>query len=50
MSEAEVENLLGTPGKINANEYFFMWYYDYPGGGSVKFDSKTRALKEWGEP
>jgi hypothetical protein len=31
----DVEQLLGSAGKVNVGEYFFIWYYDYPSRGSA---------------
>lgn len=50
MTEQDVERLLGSAGKVNVNEYFFTWYYDYPSGGSVQFNAKSRKLEAWSEP
>ena len=50
MSEGEVESLLGSPSKVNANQAFFIWYYDYPSGGDVRFDGRSRKVEAWSEP
>lgn len=50
MTEQDVERLLGSAGKVNVNEYFFTWYYDYPNGGSVQFNAKSGKLEGWNEP
>ena len=50
MSEQGVEAVLGVPGKVTVNEYFIRWYYNYPGGGSVTFDPRSRSVNAWSEP
>jgi predicted PurR-regulated permease PerM len=50
MSEQAVESFLGSPSKVDVNEYFFTWYYNYPFGGSVTFDSQSRGVEGWNEP
>jgi outer membrane murein-binding lipoprotein Lpp len=50
MSEQDVERLLGSPGKVVVSEYSFIWYYNYPSGGSVNFKGKTRKVGGWSEP
>lgn len=48
ISEAEVEALLGSPLKVNANEGYFVWWYDNL--GFVRFDTKSRKVEAWSEP
>ena len=50
MSEEEVKTLLGSPDKVEANQFFFTWYYDYPLGGKVQFDSESQRIEGWNEP
>lgn len=50
MSEGEVELLLGSPSKVNANQNFFTWYYGYPSGGDDRFDTRSRKVNGWSEP
>ena len=50
MAESEVTALLGEPGKVDVNQYFFTWHYNYPGGGSVRFDGSSRRVEAWSEP
>lgn len=50
MTEEDVRRLLGEAGKVDVNEYFFTWYYGYPGGGSVQFDTESRRVESWSEP
>ena len=50
MSEADVERLLGSPTKVEANPGFTVWYYAAPGGGEVHFDAESRKVEGWQEP
>ena len=50
MSEGDVEQLLGSPSKVNANQVFFIWYYGYPSGGHVEFNANSRKVEGWTEP
>ena len=49
MSEGDVEQLLGSPTKIDAFGSFTVWYYGYPSGGQVQFNSK-HTVQAWHEP
>jgi outer membrane protein assembly factor BamE (lipoprotein component of BamABCDE complex) len=49
MSESEVEQLLGSPSKVDNFGTFFVWYYDFPSGGHVKF-GRSRTVDGWSEP
>ena len=48
MSEADVERLLGSPSKVNANQVTFVWWYDAT--GFVRFDATSRNVVAWNEP
>ena len=50
MSEGDVEQLLGSPSKIDMLGPISIWYYDYPLGGDVKFDSDKHTVTAWSEP
>lgn len=50
LSEADVERLLGSPTRVEANPGFTVWYYDDPDGGEVHFDSQSRKVEGWQEP
>jgi hypothetical protein len=50
MSESQVRNLLGDPHKIDNNQFFKTWYWDYPAGPQVTFDGKSGLLNKWNEP
>jgi hypothetical protein len=50
MAESDVEQLLGSPSKVDVNEYFITWYYGYPSGGRVQFDAEQRIVEGWTEP
>jgi len=50
MIEGDVERLLGSPTKIDANVYSVTWYYGYPTGGSVRFDARSNVVEAWREP
>jgi hypothetical protein len=50
MAESAVQELLGSPSKVDANEITITWYYGYPIGGSVHFDAASRTVKRWTEP
>ena len=47
MSEGDVEQLLGSPSKVNMFGSFYIWHY---GSGSVQFDGDTRTVDGWHEP
>jgi hypothetical protein len=47
MTEAEVERLLGAPGRVMESRALLMWEV---GMGSVHFDPKTRRVEAWSEP
>jgi hypothetical protein len=49
MSQEEVKQRLGAPGKIDNMGFSVMWWYGYPMGGSVTFDSNG-AVTSWSEP
>lgn len=48
MSERDVESLLGSPSKVDANQVFFTWYYG--DRGYVRFDTTSRKVDGWREP
>ena len=50
MSESDVEQLLGSPSKVDVLGPVTLWYYGYPLGGQVKFEGRTRAVTGWSEP
>ncbi|WP_185752252.1 hypothetical protein [Pseudomonas fluorescens] len=50
LSEADVERLLGSPTKVNANLAFTTWEYGDSDGGYVQFDAKSRTVMGWYEP
>lgn len=51
MSEADVEQLLGSPSKVESNIVFTTWYYGhYPTGGQVQFDTTSQTVEGWHEP
>jgi len=47
MSEAEVEQLLGSPTKVDMYGVYFVWSYDR---GEVRFDGSTSTVTGWHEP
>lgn len=49
MSKAQVEQLLGPPTKINEAGVITFWYYGYPLGGWVDFNS-SGSVSGWKEP
>ena len=50
MSKDQVRAILGEPDRIEATSLGGdVWYYGYPGGGTVSFD-KNGALRMWSEP
>jgi len=49
MSESDVEQILGSPSKVDNYGSFFFWHYDYPSGGHVKF-GRSRTVEGWSEP
>ena len=51
MSESEVEQLLGSPTKVNVSRVFTVWYYAGDRSrGEVRFDGETRTVDSWYEP
>jgi hypothetical protein len=48
MSESDVEQLLGSPERIDARTAVVEW--SYPGYGSVSFDTDSHRLSRWSEP
>lgn len=51
MSEAEVEELLGSPVRVEARYARTVWYYgDMPWSGEASFDAESRKLEMWKEP
>jgi hypothetical protein len=48
MTESDVEQLLGSPEKVDANSAFVLW--SYPSFGGVKFDGRSHAVTGWSEP
>jgi hypothetical protein len=48
MTESEVEQLLGSPQNVRANEASVTWFY--PSLGNVRFDGKSHTLVAWSEP
>lgn len=50
MTETEVRSILGEPHKVDVNPVIVFWYYDFPRGGSVRFDGSSRRLEGWSEP
>lgn len=49
MSERDVEQLLGSPSKVDAFGSFTVWHYGYPSGGQVQFNAK-HTVEGWHEP
>ena len=50
MAESDVEQVLGSPSRADANEAFITWFYGYPSGGRVRFDAKSHTVQGWAEP
>jgi hypothetical protein len=48
MKESEVEQLLGSPTKVDANPLRKQWHYGT--GAYVEFDSDSRKVIGWSEP
>jgi hypothetical protein len=48
MTENDVEQLLGSPEKVDANPVFVRWWY--PSYGHVQFDGRSHTVTEWSEP
>ena len=49
MTEANVEQLLGSPTKVVANPVFIRWVYG-DGLAHVMFDSNSHTVEGWSEP
>ena len=49
MSEGDVEQLLGSPTKVDNYGNFIIWHYGYPPGGEVQFN-KSHTVEGWHEP
>jgi hypothetical protein len=50
MTEADVERLLGSPSRVDRNQFHFYWYYGDRMAGQVEFDPKLETVKGWSEP
>lgn len=50
MTMEQVRGLLGEPEKVAANPAETTWYWDYPTGPTVHFDSRSGKLEGWSEP
>ena len=51
MTEAEVEQLLGSPSRVEASPASTRWYYgDSPLSGIVSFNARSGELQMWDEP
>jgi len=50
MSESDVRAIVGEPHKVDVNQYFIMWYWNYPSGPNAKFSAPSRQLDAWNEP
>jgi outer membrane protein assembly factor BamE (lipoprotein component of BamABCDE complex) len=47
LSEGDVEQLLGSPSRVDAFGPYTAWHY---GSGSVEFDADTQKVESWHEP
>lgn len=50
MGEGDVERLLGSPTKVEANSVFVTWYYGDSNQGRVRFDASSGLVEGWEEP
>jgi len=50
MTQAEVEQLLGSPSKVDEQGVTTNWWYGGYGGGSVSFYGTPRKVNRWSEP
>jgi outer membrane protein assembly factor BamE (lipoprotein component of BamABCDE complex) len=50
MSEGDVEELLGSPEKVDAFGSFTIWHYGRTNGGQVEFGGESRTVRAWHEP
>ena len=50
MTESDVQAILGEPQKIDVNQSFFTWHWNYPGGPEARFMTNDRRLEGWSEP
>ena len=50
MTMDEVRTSLGEPETVRVDELRTYWYWDYPGGAEVYFDTRSRKLGGWTEP
>jgi hypothetical protein len=48
MTESDVEQLLGSPEKVDTNPVFVLW--SYPSFGHVRFGGRSHTVDEWSEP
>jgi hypothetical protein len=48
MAETDVEQLLGSPETVEANEVYVVWRYQ--AHGQVEFDGRSHTVKAWNEP
>jgi hypothetical protein len=50
MAMEEVAQLLGEPEKVNAGSTLTFWYWGYPSGGDVQFETSSGRVHGWSEP
>ena len=51
MAESDVEQLLGSPTKVDVNAVFIWWYYGWPKSTAhVQFDPDSHRVTGWTEP
>ncbi len=50
MPDSEVQSIIGEPQKVDVNQFFITWYWNYPTGPSARFTTNDRRLDAWSEP
>lgn len=50
MTEGQVEQLLGSPWKVDENKVYVTWGYDEHSLAYVRFDARSRKVIGWREP
>lgn len=50
MKQGDVEQLLGSPSRVDVSPVSTRWYYGDHREGEVQFDTDSRRVKGWREP
>lgn len=51
ISRSDVEQILGSPTRVNEYGPYTVWYYESTSGtGRVQFNGRTQTVESWSEP